>query len=155
MFKKKVLPIIIAIAIPLIVGGLAGLLTMNSMGFYETINKPPLAPPGFLFPIVWGLLYTLMGVSSYLVWKEKTAESRMALYIYAFQLILNFVWPLLFFNGRMFLFSFVWLIILLITVIYMTIKFYNVNKLAGILQIPYILWLTFASYLNLAIFLLN
>lgn len=155
MFKKKVLPIIIAIAIPLIVGGLAGLLTMNSMGFYETINKPPLAPPGFLFPIVWGLLYTLMGVSSYLVWKEKTAESRMALYIYAFQLILNFVWPLLFFNGRLFLFSFVWLIILLITVIYMTIKFYNVNKLAGILQIPYILWLTFASYLNLAIFLLN
>lgn len=155
MFKKKVLPIIISIAIPLIVGGLAGLLTMNSMGFYETINKPPLAPPGFLFPIVWGLLYTLMGVSSYLVWKEKTAESRMALYIYAFQLILNFIWPLLFFNGRMFLFSFVWLIILLITVIYMTIKFYNVNKLAGILQIPYILWLTFASYLNLAIFLLN
>lgn len=155
MFKKKVLPIIIATAIPLIVGGLAGLLTMNSMGFYETINKPPLAPPGFLFPIVWGLLYTLMGVSSYLVWKEKTAESRMALYIYAFQLILNFVWPLLFFNGRIFLFSFVWLIILLITVIYMTIKFYSVNKLAGILQIPYILWLTFASYLNLAIFLLN
>ncbi len=155
MFKKKVLPIVIAIAIPLIVGGLAGLLTMNSMGFYETINKPPLAPPGFLFPIVWGLLYILMGVSSYLVWREKTAKSRMALYIYAVQLVLNFVWPLIFFNGRMFLFAFVWLLILLVTVIIMTIKFYEINKIAGFLQIPYILWLAFASYLNLAIFLLN
>lgn len=155
MTKRKILPIIIAIAIPLAVGGLAGLLTMNSMGFYETITKPPLAPPGFLFPIVWGILYTLMGISSYLVWREHTAESRMALYIYAVQLILNFIWPLLFFNGRMFLFSFVLLLALLATVIYMTVKFYNINKLAGLLQIPYILWLIFASYLNFAIFLLN
>ena len=155
MTKRKILPIIIAIAIPLTVGGLAGLLTMSSMGFYETINKPPLAPPGFLFPIVWGILYTLMGISSYLIWKEHTAESRMALYIYAVQLILNFVWPLLFFNGRMFLFSFVWLLALLATVILMTVRFYNINKVAGLLQIPYILWLVFASYLNFAIFLLN
>ncbi len=155
MFKQKILPLIIAIAIPLGVGGLAGLLTMNSMGFYETINQPPLAPPGFLFPIVWGVLYTLMGISSYLIWKEHTAESRMALYIYAVQLVLNFVWPLIFFNGRMFLLAFVWLLILLATVIVMTIRFYNINKLAGLLQIPYILWLIFASYLNFAIFLLN
>lgn len=155
MFKQKVLPLIIAIAIPLAVGGLAGILTMNSMGFYETINKPPLAPPGFLFPIVWAILYTLMGISSYLIWKEHTAESRMALYIYAVQLILNFIWPLIFFNGRMYLFAFVWLLVLLATVIYMTVKFYEINKLAGLLQIPYILWLIFASYLNFATFLLN
>lgn len=155
MFKQKVLPLIIAIAIPLAVGGLAGVLTMNSMGFYETINKPPLAPPGFLFPIVWAILYTLMGISSYLIWKEHTAESRMALYIYAVQLILNFIWPLIFFNGRMYLFAFVWLLVLLATVIYMTVKFYEINKLAGLLQIPYILWLIFASYLNFATFLLN
>lgn len=155
MFKQKVLPLIIAIAIPLAVGGLAGVLTMNSMGFYETINKPPLAPPGFLFPIVWAILYTLMGISSYLIWKEHTAESRMALYIYAVQLVLNFIWPLIFFNGRMYLFAFVWLLVLLATVIYMTVKFYEINKLAGLLQIPYILWLIFASYLNFATFLLN
>ena len=155
MFKQKVLPLIIAIVIPLAVGGLAGVLTMNSMGFYETINKPPLAPPGFLFPIVWAILYTLMGISSYLIWKEHTAESRMALYIYAVQLILNFIWPLIFFNGRMYLFAFVWLLVLLATVIYMTVKFYEINKLAGLLQIPYILWLIFASYLNFATFLLN
>lgn len=155
MFKQKVLPLIIAIAIPLAVGGLAGILTMNSMGFYETINKPPLAPPGFLFPIVWAILYTLMGISSYLIWKEHTAESRMALYIYAVQLVLNFIWPLIFFNGRMYLFAFVWLLVLLATVIYMTVKFYEINKLAGLLQIPYILWLIFASYLNFATFLLN
>ena len=155
MSKRKILPIIISIVIPLAVGGLAGFLTMNSMGFYETINKPPLAPPGFLFPIVWGILYTLMGISSYLIWREHTSESRMALYIYAVQLVLNFVWPLLFFNGRMFLLSFVWLLALLAIVIFMTVRFYNINKVAGLLQIPYILWLIFASYLNFAIFLLN
>ena len=155
MSKRKILPIIISIVIPLAVGGLAGFLTMNSMGFYETINKPPLAPPGFLFPIVWGILYTLMGISSYLVWREHSAESRMALYIYAVQLVLNFVWPLLFFNGRMFLLSFVWLLALLAIVIFMTVRFYNINKVAGLLQIPYILWLIFASYLNFAIFLIN
>ena len=155
MSKRKILPIIISIVIPLAVGGLAGFLTMNSMGFYETINKPQLAPPGFLFPIVWGILYTLMGISSYLIWREHTAESRMALYIYAVQLVLNFVWPLLFFNGRMFLLSFVWLLALLAIVVFMTVRFYNINKVAGLLQIPYILWLIFASYLNFAIFLLN
>lgn len=155
MLKKKVLPIIIALAIPLAVGGLAGLLISGSMSFYDEIKKPPLAPPGIVFPIVWAILYILMGISSYLVWKEKTPESRMALYIYAVQLILNFVWPLIFFNAQMFFLAFVWLLILLGVVIFMTKKFYDINKIAGLLQIPYILWLVFASYLNFFVFFLN
>ncbi len=155
MFKKKVLPIIIALAIPLAVGGLAGLLTSGSMDFYENIKRPPLAPPGIVFPIVWTILYILMGISSYLVWKEKTPESRMALYIYGIQLVLNFVWPFIFFNAQMFFLAFIWLLVLLGAVIYMTIKFYQINPIAGLLQIPYILWLIFAAYLNFFAFFLN
>lgn len=155
MFKKKVLPIIISLAIPLAVGGLAGLLISGSMDFYDEINKPPLAPPGIVFPIVWSILYILMGISSYLVWKEKTPESRMALYIYGVQLVLNFVWPLIFFNAQMFFLAFIWLLILIGVVIYMITKFFQVNTLAGLLQIPYLLWLIFAAYLNFFVFFLN
>ncbi len=148
--------LIISILIPLAVGGLSALLTMDSMANFETINKPPLSPPGWLFPVVWTVLFILMGIASYLVWtSSKPYRARTALSVYAVQLFFNFFWSIIFFNFESYLFAFIWLIILWLLIILTTILFYRISKLAGYLMIPYILWVTFAGYLNFAIFLLN
>ncbi len=154
---KKFLSFAIGIAIPLAVGGLAALLTKDSMDIYQTIVQPPLTPPGILFPIVWSILYILMGVSGTLVWNSDAAakEKRVALTVYGVQLVVNFFWSIFFFNERLFLLSFLWLALLWGLIIAMIIRFYRINKAAGLLQIPYLLWVTFAGYLNLAIYLLN
>ena len=125
------------------------------MSVYGSINLPPLAPPSWLFPIAWGLLYTLMGVSSYIVFDDKPEEQPKARKIYIFQLIVNFLWPILFFIFRAFFLALLCLTILLISVIYMTVEFYKIKPIAAYLQVPYIMWLMFATYLNLGIFLLN
>ncbi len=152
---KKWAPYIVSILIALAVGGLGALLTMNSMDIYGELNQPPLSPPGFLFPIVWSILYTLMGVSSAIIYKSNDLEKNDALKIYAFQLIVNFLWTLIFFNMRQFLFSFIWLVLLDILVVVMIVKFYRISPLAGLLQIPYLIWILFATYLNFGIYLLN
>ncbi len=155
--KKKILSYVIGILIPLAVGGLSALLTKDNMDIYKTIVKPPLAPPGILFPIAWSILYVLMGVGSTLIYnaKAETSKKRTALWIYAAQLAVNFFWSILFFNQRLFLASFLWLVLLWILIIVMTIKFYKINKATAWLQLTYLLWVTFAGYLNLAIYLLN
>ena len=152
---KKWAPYIVSILIALAVGGLGALLTMNSMDIYGELNQPPLSPPAFLFPIVWSILYTLMGVSSAIIYKSNDLEKNDALKIYAFQLIVNFLWTLIFFNMRQFLFSFIWLVLLDILVVVMIVKFYRISPLAGLLQIPYLIWILFATYLNIGIYLLN
>ena len=152
---KKWVPYIVSILIALAVGGLGALLTMNSMDIYGELNQPPLSPPAFLFPIVWSILYTLMGVSSAIIYKSNDLEKNDALKIYAFQLIVNFLWTLIFFNMRQFLFSFIWLVLLDILVVVMIVKFYRISPLAGLLQIPYLIWILFATYLNFGIYLLN
>ncbi|MBE6632063.1 MAG: tryptophan-rich sensory protein [Ruminococcaceae bacterium] len=155
MFDYKKL--IKSILLPLAAGGLSALLTMNSMDIYDRIVKPSLAPPGFLFPIVWTVLYVLMGISAFLI-KTSDADSvriSSALNIYTVQLILNITWPLLFFVYERFTLSFIWLLLLLIAVIVMTFRFYEINKTAGLLQIPYIIWLIFAGYLNYMVSVLN
>lgn len=152
---KKWAPYIVSILIALAVGGLGALLTMNSMDIYGELNQPPLSPPAFLFPIVWSILYTLMGVSSAIIYKSNDLEKNDALKIYAFQLIVNFLWTLIFFNMRQFLFSFIWLVLLDILVVVMIVKFYRISPLAGLLQIPYLIWILFATYLNFGIYLLN
>ncbi len=152
---KKWTPYIVSIFIALAVGGLGALLTMNSMDIYGQLNQPPLSPPSFLFPIVWTILYTLMGVSTAIIYKSNDLEKNDALKIYAFQLIVNFLWTLIFFNIKEFLFSFVWLVLLDILVIIMIVKFYRISPVSGLLQIPYLLWVLFATYLNFGIFLLN
>ena len=146
--------LILSILIPLAVGGIASLLTKNGFNSIESLNKPPLYPPSYLFGIVWPILYILMGISSYIV-SNSSGDTKNAMTLYYIQLLFNFVWPILFFNFDFYLFSFIWLIALLILVILMTIEFFKINKLAGYLQIPYIIWLIFASYLNLSIYLLN
>ncbi len=155
--KKKVISYIVAILIPVAVGVLSALLTRGNMDIYDNLIQPKLAPPALLFPIVWTILYILMGVSSGIVYntdadkKEKTT----ALFLYGLQLAVNFFWSILFFNERLFLASFVLLVVLWALIIAMIFRFWRVNKTAAFLQIPYLLWVTFAGYLNLSIYLLN
>ncbi len=145
------------IAIPLLVGGLSAFLTRDSMRVFTELNRPPLSPPGWLFPIVWTILYILMGVSSYLIIQSGAEEEAVnsALSVYVYQLIVNFLWSTFFFNFGWYLFSFIWLVLLWVLVLIMIVRFYNISRLAGILQIPYLIWVTFAGYLNLGIWLLN
>lgn len=142
-----------SILIPLILGGLVGFLTSGSMD-YDTLVKPTLAPPAFIFPIVWTILYTLMGVS-YGILKSNFLLDGNTKFLYYLQLTVNLLWPIFFFIFKWRFFSFVWIIILVLLVIAMIAEFYSKNKVAGLLQIPYLLWLLFATYLNLSIYLLN
>ena len=126
------------------------------MSDYESLIKPSLSPPGWVFPIVWTILYILMGVSAYLVWtSEKSGKRNIALGAYAVQLALNFIWTIVFFGFDAYLAAFAILVMLWLAILFMILAFYGVNKAAAYLQIPYLLWVTFAGYLNLAIWLLN
>lgn len=146
--------LILCIAIPLAVGGLSALLTRGSMETFQSLNKPTLSPPGWLFPIVWTILYILMGIASYLVLtSEKTNHS--ALTVYGIQLVFNFFWSIIFFNLEAYLFSFIWLVILWILIFITMILFFGISEPAGYLLLPYLLWVTFAGYLNFYIYLLN
>ena len=147
----------ICIAIPVIVGMVSALLTRNSMELFQSIDKPPLAPPGWLFPVVWTILYILMGISSYLILQsgESQEEIRKALTIYGYQLVVNFLWPTFFFNFGWYFFSFLWLVLLWVLVLIMILRFKDISKLAAYMNIPYLVWLTFAGYLNLGIWILN
>ena len=141
------------ILIPLALGGAVGLLTQGSSAF-EKLTKPPLAPPAILFPIVWSGLYILMGVSYSLLETRRLTDDGTKL-IYYTQLAFNLLWSFAFFSLQWRLFAFIWLIILDLLVIAMIIRFYHSYKPAGLLQIPYLLWVLFASYLNLGFYLLT
>lgn len=156
--SEKIRSYIIAIIIPLAVGGLSALLTSGSMELYETIVKPSLAPPAIVFPIVWTILYTLMGISSGIIYNSNSgtqAARNNALAVYALQLIINFFWSIVFFNLRAFLPAFILILVLWVLIGVMIIRFYKIDKTAALLQIPYFLWVTFAAYLTLMIYLLN
>lgn len=153
--NKKLL--IICLVIPLAVGGIAALLTGSEMDTFETLNQPPLSPPRWLFPVVWTILYILMGIASYLVLTTgKSQESiRRALILYGIQLAFNFLWPIFFFGLSAYLFAFIWLVALWLLILATTVSFYRISDIAGYLMIPYLIWVTFAGYLNLGIYLLN
>ena len=153
--KEKLKTYIISIVIPLIVGGLSAMFTFSNMNIYDEINKPFLSPPGVVFPIVWTILYILMGISSAMIKLSNSENKADALIIYRFSLLINFFWSIIFFNMRAYNFAFVWLIALWLFVLYTIIKYSKINKTAAILQIPYLLWLTFAGYLNLMISILH
>ena len=154
---KKLKPYIISVIIALAVGGVSALLTKNNMNIFEKINMPPLSPPSVVFPIVWAVLYILMGISSAIIYKNGTdrEEVQSALKVYALQLAVNFFWSLIFFNMQAYLFAFIWLVLLWVLVIAMIVKFKKISPAAAWLQIPYLLWVTFAGYLSLIIYLLN
>jgi len=147
--------LIISILIPLAVGGLSALITGGQMSDFMLLNQPPLSPPAWLFPVVWTVLYILMGIASYLVWQAKDKNTDLALKIYGLQLFFNFFWSYIFFSLENYLFAFIWLLILWVLIIVTTVLFYRISKPAGYLMIPYLLWVTFAAYLNLAIYILN
>ena len=140
-----------------LVGILAGLLTRGGMQIYtEMVNKPPLTPPAIVFPIVWTFLYALMGISAARIWlAPESAERNRGLTVFVAQLIVNFFWPLFFFNLQAYGFAALWLIFLWVLVLYMILTFYKTDRLAAWLQVPYLLWLTFAAYLNLGVWLMN
>jgi len=156
MTIKKVL-LIVCIVIPLLIGGLAALLSGSGMEVFEMVNKPPLSPPAWVFPVAWTILYTLMGISSYLILVEDVPQEQKedAIRIYGLQLLVNFLWPTFFFNYQWYLFSFFWLVLLWLLVLLMIWKFKDISRVAALLNIPYLIWLTFAGYLNFSIWLLN
>lgn len=127
---------------------------MNSMDTFKDLSKP-INVPGVLFPIVWSILYLLMSISCYLIVQSNDKDKKEGIILYAIQLVINSLWTLIFFGFGAYLLSFIWIIILLIVVIIMLAKFYNINKIAMYINIPYVLWLLFAAYLNLGIYLLN
>ena len=147
-------PLLLASLIPLAVGGLAGFLTRESMMVFEMVEKPPLSPPGWLFPVVWTALYLMMGLASYLV-AVSGQPAGDALNIYGIQLAVNFLWPILFFNFRLFGLSLVWLVLLWVLVLVTLLRFWRISPAAGWLMVPYLLWVTFAAYLNAGIWILN
>lgn len=155
--KENTKLLIKSITLPLLVGAVSGFLSRNAMADFQALTRPPLAPPGWLFPVVWTILYILMGYSSYLIQisnVDKDQKSN-ALMLYNYQLIVNFLWPIFFFNFGWYLFSLLWLVLLWFLVFLMIRSFYKISKKAAYLNIPYLIWLTFAAYLNAGIWLLN
>ena len=142
-----------SVLIPIIVGGIVGLVISDSID-YDTLTKPFLSPPSLLFPIMWTVLYFLMGIS-YGILKIRHLDDTKIKIIYYLQLFVNAFWSIFFFSLKWRLFSFIWILLLDFLVGWMIVLFYRKNKTASLLQLPYLFWILFASYLNLAIYLLN
>lgn len=145
--------LIISILIPLAVGSISSLLSgnMSQMNYIQ----PDFTPPAIVFPIVWTILYVLMGISSYIIYESDHPNKSKALRIYGIQLFFNFFWSILFFRFSAYFLSLIWLLVLIILIIIMIFRFYKISPIAAYLQIPYLLWCMFASYLNYVVFVLN
>ena len=139
------------------IGGLSAWLSRDGMKVYsETVNQPPLSPPMWLFPVVWGILFLLMGYSAARIYLAPESRQRSrGLNLFIAQLIVNFFWSLIFFNAQAFGLAFVWLLLLWVLVLWMILTFRKVDPVAAWLQIPYLLWLTFAAYLSGGVWYLN
>lgn len=144
--------LIIIIIITFVVGSFFNFFTMNNMDTFKELEKP-INVPGILFPIVWSILYLLMSISLYIV-TNKTKNNK-PLIVYGVQLIINSLWSLIFFGFGAYLFAFIWIILLIISIIVMMVTFYKIDKRALYLNIPYLLWTIFAGYLTLGIYMLN
>ena len=154
--KNKIKPYAVSILLTLAVGGVGGFLTSLGMDSFDALTKPPLTPPSFIFPIVWTVLFILMGVGAARIYlTEPTAARNRALIVYFVQLAVNFLWSVIFFNLQAYGFAFFWLILLWVLILTMIYLFCKVDKPAALIQIPYAIWVTFAGYLNLMIWLMN
>ena len=142
-----------SILIPVIIGGMVGIIISSSID-YNSLERPFLSPPSIAFPIVWTILYILMGISFAILESNQLTDKKTNLLYYT-QLGFNALWSIIFFLQKWRLFAFIWIIILAILIIFMILNFYRKNKIAGLLQVPYLLWVLFASYLNIVIFILN
>ncbi len=155
--KLQLKKLIASLALPLAAGGLSGFIARDDMILFELLEKPPLAPPGWLFPVAWTLLYILMGLASYRVWSSGAppGTKRLGAAYYALSLVFNFGWPVIFFVLGKYLAAFIWLCLLWLFVLLTAVQFRKADTRAGQLMLPYLLWVTFAGYLNLGIYLLN
>ncbi|TCO78030.1 TspO/MBR family protein [Marinisporobacter balticus] len=155
--KKNIFTLIVCIFIPELVGLLSGFLTKDAYGKYQNLIQPKFAPPPWVFGVVWPILFFLMGIASYRIWmlKSEKARGKNALFYYGLQLFFNFFWSILFFGLALRGLALIELLILLILIIITCIKFYRLDKVAGYLFIPYIVWVAFAGILNLSILWLN
>lgn len=156
MNSSKWKPYVFFIVLSEAVGALSGFLSRNGMDVYGQINQPSIAPPAIIFPIVWTILYALMGISAARIWlSQNSSERTQGLRVFFLQLAVNFFWSLIFFNLQSFGFALLWLILLWLLVLFMILTFAETDRLAALLQIPYLLWLTFAAYLNYMVWILN
>ena len=157
IFRFDLKRLVISLIIPLAVGGLSAFVTRGDMDIYKTVERPPLSPPSVVFPIVWTILYILMGISLYLIWNSGDiyVDKKNAYIFFGIQLFLNFIWSPVFFTARQYLPAFLILVALWLCVLAMIINFAKISRPAALLQIPYLIWLTIAGYLNIGIYLLN
>ena len=155
--SHKLRQLLLCIGIPLAVGGLSGWVTRGAMEDFQALNQPPLSPPGWLFSVVWTVLFVLMGIASYLVVRSQGPEKlvKRALVFYGIQLGFNFLWSILFFNLGLYLVSFFWLVLLWCLILLTALQFSALDRHTFWLMLPYLAWVAFAGYLNLGIFWLN
>lgn len=155
MFKRNWKTFAVFIAVPLAVGALSAFLSREGMAAFEGLQKPTLAPPAAAFPIVWTILYILMGISAALVWLSRDRERGNAMFVFGAQLFVNFWWSIFFFRWQIRGYAFFWLLLLLGLVVWMIAAFRKIRPLAGKLNLPYLLWLCLATWLNAAVWILN
>lgn len=158
MNLKKIINLVVSVAVCLLAGTIGSVATMPSIGaWYALLNKPALNPPNWIFGPVWTTLYIMMGIAAFLIWDKGLKKKGVinALYIFAAQLLLNTIWSVLFFGMHAPLYAFIEIVLLWAAILASIIAFYRISKAAGYLLVPYILWVSFASYLNLMIWLLN
>lgn len=155
MKKLDIKKLIFYILITYLISVLPSIFVFKSMSTYNTLNKPPLSPPSVVFPIAWSILYLLMGISIYIIMQSKNKLKENARLIYFIQLVINALWTPIFFGLKEYFFAFLWILMLIVLVITMILTFYKISKKAAYIQIPYLLWLLFASYLNFGVFVLN
>ena len=155
--KKRILLLVALILIPLLVGIFSAFLTAEDMKLYGTLADPPLAPPAWLFPIVWTVLYGMMGAASYLVAVSgaEEGEKRTALTFYAAQLAMNLFWSTLFFTYQRYLVALIWLLLMWVLILVCAIRFFRIRRAAGIMMGVLFVWTTFAAYLNLAYYMMS
>lgn len=152
---RTVFTMIICITIPLLVGAISSFLTKDAMISFNSMNKPPLAPPAWLFPVAWTILYILMGIASFIMFESADESRYIGLVIYVIQLTMNFVWSLIFFRLDAYVFAAVWLALMIIMIIVLIANTSKYSTAAMIMLIPYLAWCCFAMYLNVGIAMIN
>jgi len=157
MNKSQIFKLLASLALPLVLGAIAGLFTAEAVPeWYETLNRPPFNPPNWLFGPVWTTLYILLGISLFLIWKQSASKERnLAIFVFLLQQALNFGWSFIFFYYNMIGFALIEIILLWISIIIMLVLFYKIKPMAAYINIPYLIWVTFATILNASYYLLN
>ena len=155
--KVRVVAFITSILVPMLVGVFSAFLTAEDMKIYETMEQPPLSPPGWLFPIVWTILYAVMGVASYIVCASDADvnQKRRAMGVYVAQLLMNMFWSTLFFTYERYLLSLIWLLVMWVQILICTVRFFRIQRAAGYMMAGVLAWTTFAAYLNIAIYAMS